>query len=91
MLPDTQVGKTTAVAERIRTRLATTPLSVGDASIVVTASIGIAGMDSTEGVLSATTLVERADRALYSAKNHGRNRVEMWSTGPNSGPQETSH
>ena len=91
MLPGTQVGNTSAVAERIRIRLATTPLSVGDASIVVTASIGIAGMDSSEGVLSATTLVERADRALYAAKHHGRNRVEMWSPGPGVGPQETSH
>lgn len=91
VLPETQIGNTTAVAERIRSRLATTPLSVGDASIVVTASIGIAGMDSNEGVLSATTLVERADRALYSAKHHGRNRVEMWQPAVGAGPQETSH
>ena len=91
VLPETLVGNTTAVAERIRTRLATTPLSVGDTSIVVTASIGIAGLDSSDGVLSAMTLVERADRALYSAKHHGRNRVEMWSPGPGAGPQETSH
>jgi diguanylate cyclase (GGDEF)-like protein len=91
VLPETQIGNTTAVAERIRSRLATTPLSVGDASIVVTASIGIAGMDSSEGVLSATTLVERADRALYSAKHHGRNRVEMWQPPGGPGPQETSH
>ena len=90
VLPETQVGNTTQVAERIRNRLATTPLSVGSASIVVTASIGVAGMDSTEGVLSASTLVERADRALYSAKHLGRNRVEMWNPGA-TGPQEMSH
>ena len=90
VLPETQVGNTTQVAERIRNRLATTPLSVGSASIVVTASIGVAGMDSTEGVLSASTLVERADRALYSAKHRGRNRVEMWNPGA-PGPQEMSH
>jgi diguanylate cyclase (GGDEF)-like protein len=90
VLPETQVGNTTQVAERIRNRLATTPLSVGSTSIVVTASIGVAGMDSTEGVLSASTLVERADRALYSAKHLGRNRVEMWNPGA-SGPQEMSH
>jgi diguanylate cyclase (GGDEF)-like protein len=90
VLPETQVGNTTQVAERIRNRLATTPLSVGSTSIVVTASIGVAGMDSTEGVLSASTLVERADRALYSAKHRGRNRVEMWNPGA-TGPQEMSH
>ena len=90
VLPETQVGNTTQVAERIRNRLATTPLSVGSTSIVVTASIGVAGMDSTEGVLSASTLVERADRALYSAKHLGRNRVEMWNPGA-TGPQEMSH
>jgi diguanylate cyclase (GGDEF)-like protein len=90
VLPETQVGNTTQVAERIRNRLATTPLSVGSTSIVVTASIGVAGMDSTEGVLSASTLVERADRALYSAKHLGRNRVEMWIPGA-TGPQEMSH
>jgi diguanylate cyclase (GGDEF)-like protein len=90
VLPETQVGNTTQVAERIRNRLATTPLSVGSTSIVVTASIGVAGMDSTEGVLSASTLVERADRALYSAKHLGRNRVEMWNPGV-TGLQEMSH
>ena len=80
VLPETKVEGTTTVAERIRSRLANTSLPVGPSSITVTASIGIAGVDSAgqDGVLSATTLVDRADRALYSAKHHGRNRVELW-------------
>ena len=88
VLPETRINSTTAVAERIRNRLATTSLAIGDSSVSVTTSIGVAGMDSIaeEGVLSANALVERADRALYSAKSHGRNRVEFWS--PSSG---TSH
>lgn len=80
VLPETRLGGTTVVAERIRRRLESTVLPCGEKSIAVTASIGIAGMESSvEGdVLSPAGLVERADRALYRAKNLGRNRVETW-------------
>src|SRR5438552_8076494 len=63
VLPETRVGSTTVVAERIRNRLANTSLAVGNSSVVVTASIGVAGMDSieSEGALSASALLERAD------------------------------
>ena len=80
VLPETKPGNTTVVAERIRRRLESTALACGESSVAVTASIGIAGMDS-EGdgeVLSATALIDRADRALYSAKSRGRNRIELW-------------
>jgi diguanylate cyclase (GGDEF)-like protein len=80
VLPETRIGHTPVVAERIRARLAATPTVVGDESIVVTASIGAAGLDSPpeDGILSPSALIDRADRALYSAKSRGRNRVEMW-------------
>jgi diguanylate cyclase (GGDEF)-like protein len=80
VLPETKPGNTGVVAERIRSRMEATALPCGETSISVTASIGIAGMDSSEAneILSPAALIERADRALYSAKNCGRNRVEMW-------------
>jgi diguanylate cyclase (GGDEF)-like protein len=80
VLPETKVGNTTVVAERIRERMAASSFDVGSDSVVVTASIGIAGIDSAEdeGTLSPSTLIDRADRALYSAKHLGRNRVELW-------------
>jgi diguanylate cyclase (GGDEF)-like protein len=83
LLPETKTGNTTVVAERIRQRLEATELLCGDTSVVVTASIGIAGMDTPNDghVLSPAGLIERADQALYSAKHNGRNRIETWGAG----------
>jgi len=80
ILPETRVGNTTAVAERIRQRLADSRFDVGTDQVAITASMGIAGMDSVaeEGIVTSSALIERADRALYSAKHRGRNRIEIW-------------
>jgi diguanylate cyclase (GGDEF)-like protein len=83
VLPETKVGNTTVVAERIRERLAANRFEIGGDSVAVTASIGIAGIDAieSEAALSPAILIDRADQALYSAKHRGRNRVEMWDVG----------
>ncbi|HVS33009.1 MAG TPA: GGDEF domain-containing protein [Thermoanaerobaculia bacterium] len=94
ILPDTRVGSTPKVAERIRGRLEGTAMDVGDSSLIVTASIGIAGLEAGEGdtVLSPSALIDRADRALDAAKRRGRNRVEMWdATLVDSRPAGTDH
>jgi len=81
VLPETRMGNTAAVAERIRQRFETTQLPCADGeSVVITASIGIAGMDEpgSNEILSPAALIDRADRALYSAKSRGRNRIETW-------------
>ena len=90
VLPETRLGNTTAVAERIRQRLAEHRFDVGADRIAITASIGIAGMEALndEGIVTASALVERADRALYSAKHRGRNRIEVWASTPGT---ETNH
>ncbi len=87
LMPETTMLSTPGVAERIRKRLENTPMEVTGGSVVVTASIGIAGLDPEmiEPVLSPSMLIERADRALYQAKNHGRNRVAVWDSAA-SGP-----
>jgi diguanylate cyclase (GGDEF)-like protein len=94
VLPETRVGNTTVVAERIRYRLETSQLTFGDSNVHVTASFGIAGLDSLPGeesLLSPAALIDRADRALYSAKNRGRNRVELWDDVLAAGADDISH
>jgi len=50
--------------------------------IAITTSIGIntLNIDEHEGDIGniATLFVEHADRALYQAKNNGRNRIEVY-------------
>ena len=82
LLPETKLGNTTPVAERIRRRLATSEMHCGERTFVVTASFGISGLEEIAAPdLSPSVLIERADRALYLAKSHGRNCIEMWEDG----------
>jgi diguanylate cyclase (GGDEF)-like protein/PAS domain S-box-containing protein len=47
-------------------------------SFTVTSSLGVASLE--QGAKSFAQLIDQADRALYQAKESGRNRVEQWST-----------
>lgn len=63
--------------ERIRMELAMSVVELQDATVTVTASFGIAGFEQNEAPPALKTLQSLADRALYSAKRGGRNRVEI--------------
>lgn len=60
-------------AERIRAAIEASRISVGDRSLSVTASLGVA--QSRDDEARPADLLARADRALYEAKHGGRNRV----------------
>jgi diguanylate cyclase (GGDEF)-like protein len=66
------------VAEKIRTALEHDTYSDGERTIPMTASFGVAQADSADGVDGLSRMLRRADQALYSAKNAGRNRVAVW-------------
>jgi len=69
LLPKTGLAAAAAVAERLRRAIEARKI----AGIRVTASFGVAELDPSAD--DAASLVERADRALYRAKESGRNRV----------------
>jgi diguanylate cyclase (GGDEF)-like protein len=73
MLPNTNAAEATVVAERMRRVLAETPIIIGSATILVTASLGVAS--APESGADAETAIHRADECLYRAKAAGRNRV----------------
>lgn len=76
ILPDTDLHGGTTVAENIRQTVSAGDLkdrSGGTSYGRITVSIGVAGFHASD---LPNTIIERADRALYLAKEHGRNRVE---------------
>ncbi|HET8644643.1 MAG TPA: GGDEF domain-containing protein, partial [Vicinamibacteria bacterium] len=74
ILPETRPPDALHTAERLREQVERHVFEAGDHSIRVTVSVGVASFPS-EGVDSAATLLSAADRALYRAKENGRNRV----------------
>jgi diguanylate cyclase (GGDEF)-like protein/PAS domain S-box-containing protein len=64
-----------AVADRILASLTAAPIPVGDGTLRVTASIGIAVAAPDD---DAAALMRHVDVALYTAKGHGRDRAEVF-------------
>jgi two-component system chemotaxis response regulator CheY len=65
------------VVERTRARLNAHTFSFNATGVTVTASFGVAEFDRSEPMPAFSELIARADRALYRAKQLGRNRIEF--------------
>lgn len=74
MLPNTSVQAARTLAEKLRQRLEASPLQWEHLTIPVTTSIGLAGTTAQER-RDFDSLYSQADKALYQAKQLGRNRV----------------
>jgi len=74
VMPDTDLTGARALAEEIRNSLQQTPFRASGKSLQLTLSAGVAS--SPDDGTTTTQLVHAADKALYLAKDKGRNRVE---------------
>lgn len=74
LLPETSGDQALEVAERLRRAMAETPLRLGDGELIrYTVSFGVGTLAG--GINNLELLFSQADRALYQAKEQGRNRV----------------
>jgi two-component system cell cycle response regulator len=76
VLPGCDEEKAATTAERIRSHIDSNHMDTTAGMIPVTVSLGVAAYFG-EGKCDVYTLVQRADSALYRAKEKGRNRVEI--------------
>jgi diguanylate cyclase (GGDEF)-like protein len=75
LLPGKTEVEAAAIAERMRVAFADAALELDGHEVSATVSFGVAA----SGVGDLTGLLARADRALYAAKEQGRNRVASFS------------
>jgi diguanylate cyclase (GGDEF)-like protein len=76
VLPDCDETSAVSQAERLRETVEQLTIETPAGSIRTTASLGIAAFD-TATCPDSIDMIEAADQALYRAKRHGRNRVEV--------------
>jgi diguanylate cyclase (GGDEF)-like protein len=72
LLPETSLSSAQRIAERLRKIVMDEPFETDAGALRITISIGVAGMKKEDTLQS---LLERADAALYRAKDAGRNCV----------------
>ncbi|MEZ4601413.1 MAG: diguanylate cyclase [Syntrophotaleaceae bacterium] len=80
ILPDCGRECAMALAERLRKNIGGSKVDTPEGIVSVTVSLGVAVAE--KGIkIDALSLVQAADKALYMAKEKGRNRVEIHSKG----------
>jgi diguanylate cyclase (GGDEF)-like protein len=85
MLPELSGASAILVAERLRLEVRKIRFCVNDISVPLTVSVGVTELTELSEDLSQ--LMRRADRAMYSAKELGRDRVECMPPSMRMGPK----
>ena len=75
LLPETEEADAAHAAERMCTAIASARLKTEKGDVSVSVSIGVAELNKSRG--SFEKLLAAADKALYTAKEAGRNRVQV--------------
>lgn len=71
--PGVDMEEAIGLADRVRMRVSELEFRQGEQKITVTLSVGATFLESSD--LGIVSMMKRADRALYQAKEQGRNRV----------------
>lgn len=74
LLPSTELAEATKAVEKLRESISRSPFNFHGEPVTITMSFGVA--QAQEGD-TAESLFERADAALYTAKQNGRNQVSV--------------
>ena len=77
LLPETPHDQAMMVANRLWRVISKQPAVSSELKISITASFGVASYEG-GGSMTPDTLLDRADQALYIAKNNGRNQVAAY-------------
>ena len=70
LLPRTEPAEACRIMERVRNRINATPVKTQAGAFAVTLTFGVAGVES-----DLETAIDAADRAMYSGKTAGRDRI----------------
>ena len=78
LLPQTNLSEAGVIAERMRLRVTETDYPYGKSQPLGTVSVSIGISTFAKNIDTAETVIAAADRALYSAKHKGKNRIEFY-------------
>jgi len=77
LLSDTNIEGANIMAERIREKIENHTIAYGMEIIKLTASLGVSSLKGND---TPDLLIKRADNAMYTAKENGRNQVQLEAT-----------